>query len=336
MVLKSEQHCSRKPEDTCLHHRAFQKSPIKTHAVEPAASVFKTKTQIRRTIEAEGIPYTYVACNALAAYFLPNLGQLDDATSPPRDKVVILGDGNSKAIFVKEEDVATYTIKAVDDPRTLNKLLYMSPPANIMSFNELVSLWENKIGKTLERTYILEDQLLKNIQEAPMPLKFFLSICYAAFVKGDVSKIEVDASVSVEASHIYPEVKYTTVDEFLNQLRSQAELTSLRAEESSKEFMIGGSTPIVVVEESKLCTLEDWVKESGSIAIDERGNILAEELGYTSSEDPCHTLAEESSCSLAKEPDDSLAEEQSRAERSGRSLAEESSHSLAKESSRAE
>ncbi|CAK9143430.1 unnamed protein product [Ilex paraguariensis] len=68
----------------------------KTHAVEPAASVFKTKTQIRRTIEAEGIPYTYVACNALAAYFLPNLGQLDDATSPPRDKVVILGDGNSK------------------------------------------------------------------------------------------------------------------------------------------------------------------------------------------------------------------------------------------------
>ncbi|CAK9143432.1 unnamed protein product [Ilex paraguariensis] len=55
------------------------------------------------------------------------------------------------------------------------------------------------------------------VDEAPMPLKFLLSICYAAFVKGDVSKIEVDASVSVEASQLYPEVRYTTVDEFLNQ-----------------------------------------------------------------------------------------------------------------------
>jgi uncharacterized protein YbjT (DUF2867 family) len=68
------------------------------------------------------------------------------------------------AIFVEEEDVATYTIKAADDPRTLNKILYLRPPANILSLNELVSLWEKKIGKTLEKIYVLEDQLLKQIQ----------------------------------------------------------------------------------------------------------------------------------------------------------------------------
>ena len=68
------------------------------------------------------------------------------------------------AVFVKEEDIATYTMKGVDDPRTLNKTLFMRPPANTLSFNELVSLWEKKIGKTLEKTYILEDQLLENIQ----------------------------------------------------------------------------------------------------------------------------------------------------------------------------
>lgn len=67
------------------------------------------------------------------------------------------------AIFNKEEDIATYTIRAVDDPRTLNKVLYIRPPGNIYSFNELVALWEKKIGKTLEK-YILEDQLLKKIQ----------------------------------------------------------------------------------------------------------------------------------------------------------------------------
>ena len=58
----------------------------------------------------------------------------------------------------------SYTIKAVDDPRTLNKIVYLRPPENILSINEIVSLWEKKIGKTLEKTYLLEDQLLKKIQ----------------------------------------------------------------------------------------------------------------------------------------------------------------------------
>lgn len=66
--------------------------------------------------------------------------------------------------FVTEEDVGTYTIKAVEDPRTLNKSLYFRPPANVLTFNEVVSLWENKIGNTLDKVYVPEDQLLKNIQ----------------------------------------------------------------------------------------------------------------------------------------------------------------------------
>jgi len=52
----------------------------------------------------------------------------------------------------------------VDDPRTLNKILYVRPPANTYSFNELVSLWERKIGKTLERVYVPDEDILKNIQ----------------------------------------------------------------------------------------------------------------------------------------------------------------------------
>ncbi|KAH9656731.1 Phenylcoumaran benzylic ether reductase 1 [Citrus sinensis] len=135
----------------------------RVHAVEPAKSAFATKAKIRRAVEAEGIPYTYVASNFFAAYFLPNLSQ-PGATAPPRDKVVILGDGNPKAVYNKEDDIGTYTIKAVDDPRTLNKILYIKPPGNIYSFNDLVSLWERKIGKTLQRVYVPEEQVLKNIQ----------------------------------------------------------------------------------------------------------------------------------------------------------------------------
>ncbi|KAH9696195.1 Phenylcoumaran benzylic ether reductase 1 [Citrus sinensis] len=188
----------------------------RVHAVEPAKSAFATKAKIRRAVEAEGIPYTYVASNFFAAYFLPNLSQ-PGATAPPRDKVVILGDGNPKAVYNKEDDIGTYTIKAVDDPRTLNKILYIKPPGNIYSFNDLVSLWERKIGKTLERVYVPEEQVLKNIQEAAPPVNVILSIQHSAFVKGDQTNFQIEPSFGVEASQLYPQVKYTTVDEYLSQ-----------------------------------------------------------------------------------------------------------------------
>ena len=169
----------------------------RTHAVEPAKSAFATKANVRRAIEAQEIPFTYVSSNFFAGYFLPNLSQ-PGATAAPRDRVIILGDGNPKgsvvwmiqycikdwleitinllvtfflltfdsltAVFNKEEDIGTYTINSVDDPRTLNKILYIRPPANTLSFNELVTLWEGKIGKTLERIYVPEEQLLKQIE----------------------------------------------------------------------------------------------------------------------------------------------------------------------------
>nr|XP_023878439.1 isoflavone reductase-like protein isoform X3 [Quercus suber] len=192
-------------------------------AVNPIEHHLRVKVSIRRSIEAKGDPYTYLVSNGFAGYFLPNfgialtVGTRSFTASPPRDKVEIIGDGNLTAIFSKEEDIATYTIEAVDDPRTLNKVLHIRSPANILSFNEIVSLWEKNIGKTLEKTYLLEDQLLKKIQESPSPLSLFLSIADSLFVKGNLTNSEVKASFGMEASELYPEVKYTTVDEYLDQ-----------------------------------------------------------------------------------------------------------------------
>ncbi|KAK9691063.1 hypothetical protein RND81_09G173700 [Saponaria officinalis] len=186
------------------------------HAVEPAKSMYETKAQIRRAVEAAGIPYTYIICNFFAAYFLANLSQ-PDATSPPRDKVVIFGDVTAKVVFNKEEDIGTYSIRAVDDPRTLNKSLYISPPSNIYSMNELVDLWEKKIRKTLEKVYINEDQLLKDIQDTAQSRNLLLAILHSAYVKGGLTNFEIDPSFGVEASELYPDVNYTTVDEYLNQ-----------------------------------------------------------------------------------------------------------------------
>ncbi|XP_039069121.1 uncharacterized protein LOC120215519 [Hibiscus syriacus] len=187
----------------------------RVHAIEPAKTAFATKAQIRRAIEAEGVPYTYVVSNCFAGYFLPGLAQ-PGATAPPRDKVVIPGDGYPKAVFNCEDNIGVYTIKAVDDPRTLNKILYIKPPKNTYSFNELVVLWEKMIGKTLEKTYVPEDQFVRQIQEAPFPNNVLLAIEHSVFVKGDQTNFEIEPSFGVEASELYPDVKYTTVEEYLS------------------------------------------------------------------------------------------------------------------------
>ncbi|KAG6761538.1 hypothetical protein POTOM_034765 [Populus tomentosa] len=226
----------------------------RVNAVEPARSAFATKANIRRAIEAEGIPYTYVSSNFFSGYFLVSFNQ-PGATAPPRDKVVILGDGNPKAVFNKEDDIATYTIKAVEDPRTLNKILYIKPPANTISFNDLVSLWEKKIGKTLERIYVPEEQLLKNIKEAPVPVNVVLSIGHSVFVKGDHTNFEIEPSFGVEASELYPDVRYTTVDEYLNQFRTSS--LFIEATGYMEKFMVeasdkAGHATFVLVRESAL------------------------------------------------------------------------------------
>ncbi|KAL1801835.1 hypothetical protein ACET3Z_030482 [Daucus carota] len=194
----------------------FGQDVDRVSAVEPAKEMFASKAQFRREIEAAGVPYTYVAANFFAGYFLPTLSQ-PGATAPPRDKAIILGDGNQKVVINKEEDIGTYTIKAVDDPRTLNKVLYLRPPNNTLSFNELVSLWEKKIGKTLEKDYIPEKEVLKNIHESPFPTNVIIALSHSAFVKGDQTNFEIEPSFGVEASALYPDVKYTSVDESLDQ-----------------------------------------------------------------------------------------------------------------------
>ncbi|CAN1255795.1 Phenylcoumaran benzylic ether reductase 1 [Linum perenne] len=178
-------------------------------AVEPAQSAYDVKVRIRRAVEAEGIPFTYVSCNCFAGYFLSNLAQ--------PDKVIILGDGNAKAVFNREEDIGTYTIRAVDDPRTLNKLVYIRPPNNIYSFNDLVSLWERKIEKKLERVYVPEEEILKHTRGINSVRDVMLALNHSILVKGCQTSFEIEDSFGVEASEIYPDVKYTTVDEYLDQ-----------------------------------------------------------------------------------------------------------------------
>ncbi|TQD79158.1 hypothetical protein C1H46_035286 [Malus baccata] len=44
-----------------------------------------------------------------------------------------------------------------------------------------------------------------------------LGVRHSAFVKGDHTNFEIEPSFGVETTALYPDVKYTTVDDYLNQ-----------------------------------------------------------------------------------------------------------------------
>ena len=68
------------------------------------------------------------------------------------------------AIYVSEDDIATYTIKTIDDPRTLNKTLYLRPPQNILSQREVVQIWEKLIGKELNKSSLSKEEFLATMK----------------------------------------------------------------------------------------------------------------------------------------------------------------------------
>lgn len=181
---------------------------------EPLKVAFEPKLKVRRALQEEGVPFTNIVSNGFASFFLANLAQLD-LKSPPTDKVIIYGDGNMKAVCVAEEDIGVYTIKTVDDPRTLNKTVHFRPPANIISQNEMVALWEAKTGRSLEKLFMSEQELLKLMEETPYPKKVSIALRHIIFVKGAhcISPIGPDG---IEVSELYPEVKYTTASEYLD------------------------------------------------------------------------------------------------------------------------
>ncbi|KAI3949421.1 hypothetical protein MKW92_036409 [Papaver armeniacum] len=190
----------------------FGMDPAKMgHALEPGRVTFDEKMTVRKAIHEAGIPFTYVSANCFGGYFVGNLSQMGTVTPPRDNKVFLYGDGNVKAIFLDEGDVATYTIKTIDDPRTLNKTMYLRPPENILSQRELVGIWEKLIGKELTKIKISGEDFLASMKGMDFAGQVGVGHFYHIFYEGCLTNFEVEE----EASSLYPEVQYTRVIEYL-------------------------------------------------------------------------------------------------------------------------
>lgn len=60
------------------------------------------------------------------------------------------------------------------------------------------------------------DAFYQILAESPIPINIVLAINHSIFVNGDSTNFEIDPSFGYEASELYPEVKYSTVEEGLS------------------------------------------------------------------------------------------------------------------------
>lgn len=188
-----------------------------SHCPSPTGDVFADKRKVRRAVEAAGIPYTYVSANCFAGYFLAGLAQIQRFL-PPTDSVLIYGDGNKKVIWVAEEDVGAYVIKTIEDPRVINTTVYIRPPANILSQNEVVAIWEKQCRQVLQKTHIAEALWLKEMNDTNTHVsrKVVMGFFHLIFYNGELYNFDIGPTCG-EASQLYPLFKYKTVEEYLRQ-----------------------------------------------------------------------------------------------------------------------
>ncbi|KAJ1277894.1 hypothetical protein BS78_04G037700 [Paspalum vaginatum] len=183
------------------------------HALAPGNVTFVEKMELRRAIEEANIPHTYISPGCFATYFCANLAQIRTLL-PPKEKVHVYGDGNVKAIFVDEDDAATYAILSVDDPRTLNKTVYIRPQENILTQSDVIAKWEKLSGNVLKKIHVPADEFLASMTGADFITQVAVGHFYHIFYEGCLTNFEVGED-GAEATLLYPEVQYTRMDEYL-------------------------------------------------------------------------------------------------------------------------
>ncbi|XP_057518933.1 isoflavone reductase homolog [Amaranthus tricolor] len=183
------------------------------HALEPGRITFDEKMTVRKAIEEAQIPHTYIIANCFAGYFVGNLSQMVTLL-PPKENVLLYGDANVKGCFMDEDDVATYAVKTIDDPRTLNKTINIRPPDNILSQRDLVEMWEKLTGKQLHKNTISANDFLAPLKDdGEYAHQVGIGHFYHIFYEGCLTNFEVKDDE--EASKLYQEVEYTRMNDYL-------------------------------------------------------------------------------------------------------------------------
>jgi uncharacterized protein YbjT (DUF2867 family) len=173
------------------------------------------KLQIHQTIKDSGMNYTFFHSNGFMESWAYSLGQVG-LTSPP-DEVELYGEGNVKFSITTVQDIAKIIVAATDDPRTLNKELAIV--TNVVTQEELIQLWEEVSGKSVNRIPTSLDDLEEVMAVSSTPDTFMNLILAqlkrSAWIRGDAGKA---SDIALDATALYPDIEITSIREALKQL----------------------------------------------------------------------------------------------------------------------
>ncbi|CAN1241729.1 Leucoanthocyanidin reductase [Linum perenne] len=216
--------------------------------VEPGLSMYKEKRKVRRFIEECDVPYTYICCNSIAAWPYHDNPHPSDLL-PPLDRFHIYGDGSVQAYFVAGTDIGKFTMRAVEDARTLNKTLHFQPKSNLLNINQLAHIWESQLGRDLPRVTITEDDLLSAAKEMRIPQSIVAALTHDIFIKGCQVNYKLNKPSDVEVCSLYPEVPFRTVDDCFKDLLTRVIDDNDEATPSTSTTK--GSTSGIILQSSK-------------------------------------------------------------------------------------
>jgi uncharacterized protein YbjT (DUF2867 family) len=168
--------------------------------------------------DESGIPITYVHANGLASAWAASLGDLG-LLSPPQYEVKVYGTGEVKAAIVTTEDVARYTVCALDDPRAANRHITIQPSHNLYTQNEVIASWEAKSKQKLRRLTVSPEELDAQIKALGDDKHGFgklarLQLIRALWIDGLAAKRSPDA---LEATELWPEIEYLRISSYLDE-----------------------------------------------------------------------------------------------------------------------
>jgi len=192
--------------------------------LDPAAAgpgscvLFDAKAAVHKTVKEAGIPYTFIHSNGFFTYWAFSLGDLTRLGGKlPPEEVSVYGDGNVVGALTSVPDVARVTVRAVSDPRLRNKEIRIT--ANTITQNLLIALWQTTSGRTVKRTSVPAAELEKMIARSTAPDQgatlVVSQLHRSLWIRGDSVK---RVPTSLEATEVYPDMKFQTIEQGLAQL----------------------------------------------------------------------------------------------------------------------
>lgn len=170
---------------------------------------------VYKSIIEAGLPHTLVYTGGFFTYWVSTLGDMTRLGSKlPPAEVNVYGDGRIKGAFVSESDVASVTVRTLNDPKMENKAIQIN--ANTITQNEMIDIWEKMSGRSVRRIPVTSDDIEKIIAESTAPdQRIMLSVAQlqrSYWLRGESVK---RSRSTMEAIELYPDMKFQTIQEEL-------------------------------------------------------------------------------------------------------------------------